>query len=57
MLRVRQAFYLYVSDLEVVVVDESENYYNTINQLKIMGYDEITFSSYSGKNSLLVKLL
>lgn len=41
MSRVRQAFYLYVSDIEVVPVDiTSENYYNTINQLKVMGYDE-----------------
>ncbi len=56
-LRVRQSFYLYVSDLEVVVVDETENYYNTVNQLKIMGYDEITFPSYSGKNPLLAQLV
>lgn len=56
-LRVRQSFYLYVSDLEVVVNDDSMNYYNTINQLKIMGYDEITFPSYSGKNPLLQQLV
>lgn len=32
---------MYVSDIEVVPVDvNSENYFNTINQLKVMGYDE-----------------
>lgn len=56
--RVRQAFYLYVSDIEVVPVDlNSENYFNTVNQLKVMGYDEFILQSYSGKNDLLTKLM
>jgi len=39
--RIRQAFYLFVSDIEVVPVDvTSDNYHNTIYQLKVMGYDE-----------------
>ncbi len=56
--RVRQAFYLYVSDIEVVPVDvTSENYFNTVNQLKVMGYDEFILQSYSGSNILLQQLL
>jgi hypothetical protein len=57
-MRIRESFYLYVSDVEVVPVDElSANYHHTINQLKLMGYDEMTLESYSGKNTLLTQLL
>lgn len=49
---------MYVSDIEVVPVDiTSENYFNTINQLKVMGYDEFILQSYTGSNTLLTQLM
>lgn len=52
--RVRANYYLYLSDIEIVKVDiNDDNYFNTINQLKIMGYDEYSFQNYTGNNTLL----
>lgn len=49
---------MYVSDIEIVPVDvNSENYYNSINQLKVMGYDEFILQSYAGNNALLKELM
>lgn len=42
----------------MVPVDiNSENYYNTIQQLKVMGYDEFILQKYEGNNSLIKELM